>query len=196
MMRSDIDLVPLLGLFTAGGTIILGGVVYLLKHVLKLWIDRAFTAKEKIIDHQNRLLEHQAQVIFSSLHVKRAEAIRNLYDKVLDFRDSVLDVVNLAHANDGNGQVRFARFWELGVDLHQMVERQGIYIDEATCELILKVTHHYDQAALNMQFGAGIPMDYQEYLPRLERSREIIKNDCVVALKELQDQFRIILGVK
>lgn len=195
-MDSITDFLKFLGLFTAGGLIVLGAVVYLLKHVVKRWIDRAFTAKEKEIDHQNKLLEHRAQVVFSTLHLQRAETIRTLYGKLLDFKVSVLDVVNLAHLDDKKGGDRFATFWNLGTELHHLVEREGIYLDEATCDLILKVTHHYDQAAMTMQVGAGVPINFQEYVPKLERSREIIKNDCLVALKELQSQFRKILGVE
>ncbi|MBL7980768.1 MAG: hypothetical protein JNL52_03060 [Flavobacteriales bacterium] len=189
------EFLQLLGLFTAGGLVVLGAVVYLLKHVLKRWIDRTFATKEKEIDLQNRLLEHQAQVTFSSLHVQRADAIRNIYDKLIEFKAAVLDVVNRAHLNDGKGQDRFAKFWTLALELHTMVEREGIYLDQKTCDLILKVTNSYDQAALTMQVGAGVPIDYAAYVPKLERSREIIQKDCLGALAELQEQFRKILGV-
>lgn len=195
-MESIGDFLTLLGLLSAGGLVVLGAVVYLLKHVVKRWIDRAFDAKEKDIVHQNKLLEHRSQVVFSSLHVQRAETIRVTYGKLLEFKDAVLDCINKAHLDDKQGGERFALMWNLGVEVHRLVEREGIYLDEATCALILRVSYHYDQAGLSMTFGAGVPINFHEYVPKLERSREIIKNDCLVALKELQNQFRKILGVE
>ncbi|MCB9163468.1 MAG: hypothetical protein H6592_03390 [Flavobacteriales bacterium] len=189
------DLFKLLGLLTTGGLIVLGAVVFLAKHIIQRWIDRAFNVKEKEIDHQNKLLEHRAQVTFSSLHVSRAEAIRLIYHRLLDFKQAALLCVNKAILDDGQGGERFTTAYDLGVDIHNLVEREAIYLDQETCDLVLKVVHEYDQVFMSMQIGAGIPVAEEYYHPKLERSREIIMKAALPALNKLQDQFRRTLGV-
>jgi hypothetical protein len=194
-MDSIADFLKLLGLLTAGGLIVLGAVVYLIKHVVKRWIDRAFTAKEKEIDHQNKLLEHRAQVVFSTLHEKRANAIETIYAKFLEFKDAVLEVVNKGHIDDKQGEERFKRMWELGHEVHRLVERLGIYLDKKTCDMILNLTNEYDQAGFTVQVGSGVPVPLQDYYPKLERAREKLKQ-CILLFDEVKDQFRRIFGVE
>ncbi|HRF78854.1 MAG TPA: hypothetical protein PL070_02090 [Flavobacteriales bacterium] len=194
-MHSTADFLKLLGLLTTGGVIVLGSVAFLVKHIIQRWIDRAFSVKEKEIDHQNKLLEHRAQVTFSSLHVSRAEVIRTIYHRLLDFKMSTLLCINKANLDDGHGGERFATAFEMGLDIHNLVEREAIYLDQDTCDLVLKVVHEYDQVFMSMQFGAGVPVAEEHYHPKLERSREIIMKAALPALNKLQDQFRRILGV-
>ncbi len=195
-MESIADFLKLLGLLTTGGLVVLGAVVYLLKHVLRRWIDRSFAVKEKEIDHQNRVLEHRSQVTFSSLHVSRAEAIRLIYHRLLEFKQAALECVNKANLDDSLGGDRFTLAFHTGLDIHKLVEREAIYLDQETCDLVLRVVHEYDQVFLSMQFGAGIPIPQHEYQPKLERSRRIIESEALPALRNLQGQFRRILGVE
>lgn len=190
-MDSTADYFQLLTLLTTGGLVVLGAVAFLLKQIVRRWIDRAFSVKEKEIDHQNKLLEHRAQVTFSSLHVSRAEAIRNIYHRLLDFKQSTLICINKANLDDGHGGERFATAFEMGLDIHNLVEREAIYLDQETCDLVLKVVQEYDQVFMSMQF----PVAEEHYHPKLERSREIIMKAALPALNKLQDQFRRILGV-
>ncbi|HRH68239.1 MAG TPA: hypothetical protein PLB89_01905 [Flavobacteriales bacterium] len=134
-MHSTADFLKLLGLLTTGSLIALGCVAFLTKHIIQRWIDRTFNVKVKEIDHQ------RAQVTFSSLHVSRAEAIRLIYHRLLDFKQAALLCVNKASLDDGQGGERFTTTYDLGVDIHNLVEREFIYLDQETCDVVLKVVH-------------------------------------------------------
>lgn len=158
------------------------------------------TASDRL-RHELSLLAQERNVIFSSLHQKRADAIAGVYERIVEASRSGASYVSpIEFAGEPTKPEKYSAFAEAYNDLVSYFGRTRIYIPKATCTKI--------DALIDQMKGAVTEMDVymrrpDEYLGRegqiaksevWSKSWKCFKDQIPAAKEALESDLRILLG--
>jgi hypothetical protein len=152
------------------------------------------------------LKEHEIKL--SSLHSDRVRVVIRIFHELLDLEQLMhhyLRKLNYAATQDIKEQA-YIEMYETLNRSHEFFYRHKFYFDEATCDKVNKVfgaLHNIEQGVYGLQYSSitRFGPDYSKE----ERSKmgadilkahEQMRNDLKIALHELQDEIRHLIGVR
>jgi hypothetical protein len=197
--------------FLGGSAILLAAVAWLMKSLVTQWLAKDIeNHKSKLqFESQTELTKFKAeiektafehQIIFSRLHDKRAEVIAELYAKIAMLYRTMTVFVRMALAvEEADRKNKLKDLWKAVDDFRGIYERNKIFFHANVCEKIeeldsamsapvSKLVMHLEMYEQNNDISPAVQA-WEEGKQKIEEIVNVIK-------KELEDEFREILGVK
>jgi DNA phosphorothioation-dependent restriction protein DptG len=172
-------------------------VVFVIRSVVLHWLDKDITSyKAKL---QAAAVEHQVR--FTKLHEKRAEIISELYSKLDEAHRALRSFMNpIQWVNDLPTSEK-EEIAEKGTnDLIRYYSPNKIWLPEDTCALIEEIIKQIHDAWHTYQvYAKNWSSTSQEARPDTKKwitSFEIVSEKIPVIRKELEIEFRKLLGVR
>ena len=203
-----LDILKNLVVFTVGS----GFITYLAKHLFENYLQRKLEDYRSNLDRQSdeyrhrlELISQENQIRFSKLHGDRAEVIVNLFKKLVKMDQSFrayMGPIIVGGAPDKPTRQETAI--NAANDFLKFFFDNEIYFDNALCETIKEINQLYldawygynvydDEAALrDAQFDKEFRKERSE---AFKKAWEIIEKKIPTVKKNLEDQFRKLLGV-
>jgi len=141
--------------------------------------------------------EHQ--IIFSKLHDKHAEIIAELYSKIVNLHKATnLFVKMLLAVTEEQRKENLEKLWTAVDDFREYFDKNKIFFKDKTCqkveqlndsmsEPVSKLVMHLEMSAQNN--------DVEPVFNAWEKAEQQIEEIVSVIKKDLEDEFREILGV-
>lgn len=193
-----------LGIFSASIAISYGLIKYLSEKIFEHYLVKQIETHKSILEKLN--IKYQIQ--FSSLHVKRAEIIKSIYNLLYDYKIIVHDVMH-NKLDDQNPLEHFKqklnRWSELAINLSELFHKNKIFFSIKQVDLINKIHIEMNQInqetksflANNHDINEDINSIFSKNIEFIElRNRSVLILEKVMVLeKELEEEFRKLLGV-
>lgn len=180
-------------------TAICGLIVFLIRAVVKVLIERDV---EKF-KAQLQLSVKEREIQFSTLHIKRAKIITQLYSKLVDVH-TAMEAFIKDHSGDLNSPKRQEALSKLG-ELKDFTSKNRIYFDDQICELlddIITKLGHIDMDKFlandfkNVANFTGNIEDAKESEKLKKEIWDTVHNTVPVLQEQLRKKFQKLLGVK
>jgi hypothetical protein len=154
-------------------------------------IDRWFKAREQAYEQELKIASQRDNIRFSKLHEDRAQVIKELYTKLVDFRNS--GSMHMIVPKDAGFK---KLFYEHFTELTSYFQRHKIYFSEPVCELIDKLSVEM-QIAVSDQYVQQAREAKGEQLQKedLDKKWPVIQKMLPDLLKQIEKEFRQLLGV-
>ena len=194
------------GLFALATTVAYGLIRYLSQKIFENYLAKSIETHKSNLEKIN--ISHEIQ--FASLHKERAIVIKELYQKLFDYKTAVMYFFNveLALAKEEEDLKRRMSNWSRVVpDFSNYFHRNRIYFSKNLCEIIDSLNNELDK--INGDTGAFLKsfklMDEQIAAIKSQDKRFIelkakvngfLAKDIEKITNDLEKEFRRILGVE
>lgn len=185
------------------------GIAYVIIKFLSEKIFENYLSKQ-IETHKSELekLNIKYQIQFTSLHVERAEIIKSIYNLLYDYKIIIHDVMN----NELNNQnpiehlkQKLNRWSEYAICLSEIFHKNKIFFSLVQVDLINKIHSELNRIndetkfffVNNRNITENINSIFYENIEfiKLRNESELILEKVMVLEKELEEEFRKLLGV-
>lgn len=219
-----IDFLQLLGITSATMIAVAVAIAFLGKYVIRYLYDSLIERKKKNaveeleefksgLERDRRTFQHELDlkldrynVQFARLHEERAHIIKDMHAKLLELHSAISDYTAIARLirDDEDPQkaedARIERANKAIQDFNNYVLENCIYFEKSLAKKLDEIRQEYYSAAIDCMFIKQTAPDVgeKEYRKHIERWNEIINKisgDLQNALRELEDEFRQLLGV-
>lgn len=168
----------------------------------KVWAARILE-KEK---HDLENLKKEHEIKFSKLHLERAEAIKEIAQKLRELDDSLHSFLkDFQPVNEPNLEEKIKASIKIHNEFVTSYKKHRIFFSKATADLMHKIalcsrdTYHEIQT-----YPASLDDSEYKFIPHLlserdeswKRARQSFYRDMQRLMEELEETFRQILGIK
>lgn len=198
-----IELLKILGTVAIGSFTIVGLIGYLSKSLFEKYLD------SKLEEHKHSLelitIEHEIR--FAELHKERANLIKDFYSKIHEFKMSISVFIKYVEKGDNTESLRTLKVWGVNTaELSVLYERHRIYFSEESCKMIdklfteIKSVNEKLMVVLRDYTVADIfankDSKKKEFLDLTDETKSILATKFESVKKDLEKEFRKLLGVK
>lgn len=160
----------------------------------------------RAFQHELNLKMERYNVLFSTLHQERAHIIKDMHSKLLELHAAIQDYTAIARfIKDGEDpekaeEARIDRANKAIGDFNKYVLENCIYFDKPLAERLDEIRQAYSSAAIDYMFlkqsmPEVSPEAYMENVKKWQDINDRIRVELQNTLKELEDEFRKLLGV-
>lgn len=218
------DYLQLLGITSATMIAVAVAVAFVGKYVVSYIYDSFVEHKKKVaaeelesfksgLERDSRSFQHQLDlklerynVLFSKLHEERAHIIKDMHSKLLELHSAISDYTAIARlttcdedrekAEDARVERANKAIW----DFNNYVILNNIYFEKSLADKLDQIRKEYYRAGIEFtslkQFPQGDGAEsHRKYVEEWKEINDRISGDLQNALKELEDEFRKLLGV-
>lgn len=177
-----------------------GILAFLIKTITKHYLDKDFEKYK--LNLQNLIEEHKVR--FSKLHEERALVIKNMYQKLVTAFDSIHSLVR---PMQWAGEKNTGEKMKIAVtDTNEFIlyySQNKIYFSKGTCASLENITKELKGTIATFQTKEFLKEDLQynknaskEHMDHWMKAWDKIDKEIPTALTNLEDEFRLILGVE
>jgi len=202
-------------LISVGGSgVLLALVVFLIRSIIKHFLDKDIAvyqnklqenSKQQIAEFKHNLektaLEHKIR--FSKLHEERANVIKEIYTRYIEFELSMKKFVSVFEAeNDPTKEELKKEVISTGNKFFKYLKDKRIFFAEKTCSLIDEIEDFQKEMWIQFEHGKVYKSSsdetagqQQERINKWYKIDEAIRKTGKELKSNLENKFRIILGV-
>lgn len=165
------------------------------------------------LERDSRSFQHQLDikldrynVQFSRLHEERANIIKQMHTKLLEVHSAVSDytaigrVIKSGEDTNKAEEARIERANKAIFDINNFTQENCIYFEKPLATKLEKIRNAYYSTAIDYMFLKQSQQyaGHDEYMKNVDKWKDInekIRGELQNALKELEDEFRKLLGV-
>lgn len=184
----SVELFQNLGFFSIGSVTI----GWLVKSLFSRYIDKDFEKFKYTLNKEN--------FKFSKLHEKRATVIEGLYAKLTILERSMQSFMSpLQLAGEKTHKDKQKETAEIADDFVEFCSLKRIYFNEDTCELLDSIIKEFQNAWIDFTtfpvYDQDNLMTPKDRMENWTKSWKVVSKEIPLLRKNLEDQFRNILGV-
>lgn len=198
-----IEILKLFGLVSIGSFSIVGLIGYVTKNLFEKYLESQIESHK----HTLELITIEHQIRFSELHKERATLIKDFYSKIIDFKVAISVFIKYVETDRSEDAKRILHTWGAKTaEIGMLYDNNRIYFNQNSCELIDKLMiqikslneglmvllRNYTVADL----VNNVDNKKQEFLTLTQNAKETIIKRIDPVIKELEIDFRKMLGVK
>ncbi len=169
---------------------------------------------KKNIEQENRNFQHQLDtklnefnIQFSKLHVDRAEVVKNIYAKLIELQSAMFVFTRrmhgVIHDSEKESKERADRLNKALFDFISYYSPNRLYFNEDLAEKLDKIKAEYwekgwDFSLLSKELkqSSDFPVYRKKLMSDTKVISENVERDFPVMIKEIEIEFRNILGVE
>lgn len=151
--------------------------------------------------HELSLIAQERNIVFSSLHQKRAEAIAGVYERIVETLQKGESYVSpMEFKGEPTKQEKYSAFAESYNDLVRYFGKSRIYIPKTTCLKIDALIEQTKEAVIEMSVYMSLPdrhLSREDQIVELNawsKSWKCFKDKVPVAKEALESDLRVLLG--
>lgn len=151
--------------------------------------------------HELSLVAHERNIVFSSLHQKRADAIAGIYERIVETsRKGASYASPIEYGGEPTKQEKYSDFVVSYNDLVGYFGRTRIYVPKATCAKIDELVDQIKGAAIEMNVYMSRPDEHlgrDGQIAKMEawsKSWKCFKDQVPVAKEALESDLRSLVG--
>ncbi|WP_203257660.1 hypothetical protein [Hyunsoonleella ulvae] len=163
--------------------------------------------QNKDFQHSLDLKLNEFNIQFSKLHQDRAEVVKDLYYKIIELQSAMTIFTRRIHPivedAEKEKQERIERVNKGLSNFVNFYMPNRIYFDKELAEKLDKLSNEYrskgwDYAYMSRYLSeSGMTKElYEEYSNKTKEISELVKDEFPKVISELEDEFRMLLGVK
>ncbi len=200
------QLLQYIGLFSLGTAFAYGLIKYFSQKIFENYLAKSIESHKSNLERIN--ISHEIQ--FASLHKERAIVIRELYQKLFDYKTTVIHFFNM-ELSEGNEEAdlkfRLTNWSKVVPDFSNYFHRNRIYFSKDLCTIIDKLNNELDKInedtrtflqsfKLMDEQIAAIKSKDKRYTDLRDKVNGFIERDIEIITSDLEKEFRKILGVE
>lgn len=212
------ELLKTIGIFTIGSSLVITVLGYLGRKIIEQLLNKDLEKYKSKLDTENEKakLKFEKEIesfradlnlLYSKqiqLYSKKSEIIENLYQKLVDLNNAMLDMTALFRNITGKDEQtvqseelhRVNSAAEKGNDFFKFYSLNKIYFEIETCSLIQNLQQQFREVHSDYSFRHtfGMPPSEMTY-DMAKKASERVRTDIPKLLEKLEEDFRKTLGV-
>ncbi len=194
-----------LGKFLISTSVIGGVIVWIFKEFLKLKFSKEVEKQKGEIDNYF----HKEKLKFTKLHEERALVIRELYSRLFNYHKSLKsnlkDVENVSEVEWEVKKKNIDTTFLVSKEFSDYYHKNRILLSSELCDQIEMLKNSHLEAlkkitishflASNMESASSLEERVDDYLGYEKQLRNIVEVEILALEKQLENEFRKILGV-
>ena len=199
-----IEVFKILGYFTIGTISITG----LIGYIFKTYFENYLQNRSEELKLTTQFLLNQKQIKYTKLHEERGEIIKELYSKLLDYKLSIESYLMILSIGGDERNRKEAQFgWrDKGISFEKFYNLNRIFFSSNFCNLSDNLRE--EMKSINQQISGYLDQynifhliqsnskESTEYIRMIMNAQKDISLKVEPLLKELEEEFRELLGVE